>query len=59
MFWRTQYSWELAVEKPFFSKLEEKAWENLGISEKISLFHLKQKIPETCGETVSFFLQAN
>jgi hypothetical protein len=48
-----------SVEKPFSSKLEEEAKENLGISEKISLFDLKQKIPETCDETVSLFLQAN
>jgi len=48
-----------SVEKPFSSKLEEEAWENLGISEKISLFDLKQKIPATCGETVSLFLKAN
>ena len=48
-----------SVEKPFSSKLEEEAWENMGISEKISLFDLKQKIPETCDETVSLFLQAN
>jgi HD-like signal output (HDOD) protein len=37
-----------SVEKPFSSKLEEEAWKNLGISEKISLFDLKQKTPETC-----------
>ena len=48
-----------SVEKPFSSKLEEEARENLGISEKISLFDLKQKIPETCDETVSLFLQTN
>ena len=48
-----------SVEKPFSSKLEEEAWENMGISEKISLFDLKQKIHETCDETVSLFLQAH
>ena len=48
-----------SVEKPFSSKLEEEARENLRITEKISLFDLKQKIPETCDETVSLFLQAN
>ena len=47
------------VEKPFSSKLEEEAWENMGISKKISLFDLKQKIHETWDETVSLFLQAN
>ena len=45
-----------SVKKPFSSKLEEK---NLGKSENISLFDLKQKIPETCDETVSLFLQTN
>tara|TARA_B110000438_G_C15161961_1_gene372135 strand:+ start:284 stop:490 length:207 start_codon:yes stop_codon:yes gene_type:complete len=48
-----------SVEKPFSSKLEEEAWENMGISKKISLYDLKQKIHETCYETVSLFLQAN
>jgi HD-like signal output (HDOD) protein len=48
-----------SVEKPFSSKLEEEAWENMVIPKKISLFDLKQKTHETCDETVSLFLQAN
>ena len=44
-------------EKPVFLKFEEEAWGNLGISDQISLFDLKQKVAVTYDETVSLFLQ--
>jgi HD-like signal output (HDOD) protein len=46
-------------EKPVSPKFVEEVWENLGISEKISLLDLKKKIYKTYDETVSLFLQAN
>ncbi|MBC8282178.1 MAG: HDOD domain-containing protein [Nitrospinae bacterium] len=46
-------------EKPVSQKLEEEAWERLGISDQISLFELRQNISDTYDETVSLFLQAS
>ena len=46
-------------EKPVSPKIEEETWKSLGMSEKISLFDLKQKISKTYDETVSLFLQAS
>jgi HD-like signal output (HDOD) protein len=45
-------------EKPVSSKLEEELWENLEISDQISLIDFKQKISENYDETVNLFLQA-
>jgi putative nucleotidyltransferase with HDIG domain len=46
-------------EKPVSIKLVEEAWENLELSEIISLLDLKQKISETYDETVNLFFQAS
>jgi HD-like signal output (HDOD) protein len=46
-------------EKPVSQNFVEEAWENLEISDQISLFDLKQKVAETYDETVSLFLQAH
>ena len=46
-------------EKSVSPKLEEEAWESLGISDQISLFDLRQKISDTYDETVNLFLQAS
>ncbi len=44
-------------EKPVSIKLEEEAWENLGMSGKISLSDLKKKISKIYDETVNLFFQ--
>lgn len=44
-------------EKPVTSESEEKTWEGLQLTDKISLSDLKERVYETYDETVSLFLQ--